>query len=139
MTAALIAGCAYFASVFAVGFVLGAVRVLLLSPHLGETASVALELPIILGVSWLVCGRLLGWLAVPDRAPARLAMGASAFALLMAAELLVAVLAFGRSVDEHLAAYQTVAAALGLAAQLVFAAFPLIRMALAPARGFRSG
>lgn len=46
MTAALSAGIAYFAMAFPLGFVLGAVRVLLLARRIGETAAVLLELPI---------------------------------------------------------------------------------------------
>ena len=48
------------------------------------------------------------------------------FGLLMAAELAVSVLTFGRSLGDHLATYHTAAGLLGLAGQLVFAAFPLL-------------
>jgi hypothetical protein len=54
-------------------------------------------------------------------------MGGLAFALLIIAELGVSVLAFARSVTEHVATYREVAAQVGLAAQVAFAAFPLIR------------
>jgi hypothetical protein len=48
---------------------------------------VALELPVILAVAWVACG----WLtrSVPATASARLAMGGLAFALLIAAEILL--------------------------------------------------
>ena len=45
----------------------------------------------------------------------------------MAGELSVSVFAFGRTAVEHLAVYSTLDAQLGLAAQLLFAAFPLIQ------------
>jgi hypothetical protein len=54
-------------------------------------------------------------------------MGAAGFALLMGAEIALSFLAFGRTLAEHLAAYRTPAGTIGLAAQLAFAIFPLIR------------
>ena len=48
----LLAGAAYFAVVFATGFALGVVRVLVTAPRLGETGAVLLEVPIILAASW---------------------------------------------------------------------------------------
>ena len=127
MKAALEAGAAYFAIVFAVGFVLGAVRVLVLLPRLGEIGGVLVELPIMLAVSWFVCGWLVGRFSVRAAWGHRLAMGGMAFVLLMIAELGVSILAFDRLVTEHLGAYRSWAPALGLAAQLAFAAFPLLQ------------
>jgi hypothetical protein len=130
-TAALKAGFAYFALVFALGFVLGVLRALVLARHLGETASVLLELPVMLGVSWLACGWALDRFAVPRSWRHRLAMGGVAFALLMLAELGVAMLALDRSPMDHARSYRSWPAGLGLTAQLAFAAFPLLR----PKRG----
>ncbi|MDQ7010342.1 MAG: hypothetical protein Q9M29_00840, partial [Mariprofundaceae bacterium] len=56
---ALQAGIAYFAMVFAAGFMLGIVRVMLLAPNVGETLAVAIELPIMLAVSWISCSMLI--------------------------------------------------------------------------------
>ena len=123
---ALQAGAAYFAVAFVAGFVLGTARALFLAPRVGETIAVAVEVPVILLVSWLACGRLLARYGV-ESAGARMAMGMTAFILLMAAELGLSIIGFGRSLTDHLAAYRQPAAALGLAAQIVFAALPLIR------------
>jgi hypothetical protein len=48
MTRALAAAALYFAIVFAVGFILGPVRVLLLEPMVGNTFAVVIEAPFLL-------------------------------------------------------------------------------------------
>lgn len=69
--------------VFAVAFALGALRVTLVAPQTGALAAVALELPLVLALSWAVAGRVLRrWPQAP-----RAAFGALAFALLMLLEL----------------------------------------------------
>lgn len=54
-------------------------------------------------------------------------MGAIAFALLMAAELAMSVLLFGRNPTDFVAGYQTMPGAIGLAAQVAFGLAPLLR------------
>lgn len=127
MRDALKAGTAYSAIMFAIGFALGTVRVLLLEPRLGPLAAVTMEVPVMLALSWVVCDRLRRrWL--PDAPLAdRAVMGASAFTLLMAAETALGIGLFGRTFGQQLASYGTGAGALGLAAQLAFAAFPVIQ------------
>lgn len=125
MRAALKAGLAYFAIVFSVGALLGTLRVLVLAPRSGELLAVAIELPVMLAVSWVACRRLVARFSVPGRPAPRAAMGGLAFGLLMGAEIGVSVLGFGRTVAEHLEAYRSAAALMGLAGQIAFALFPL--------------
>lgn len=125
MTAAIKAGLAYFAIVFALGFALGALRVLVVAPLLGKLGAVLVELPLMLAASALACLFLVRRLAVPPAAAPRLVMGGLAFALLMLGEVAVSALGFGRTLAEHLATYRAAEAQLGLAAQLVFALLPL--------------
>ncbi|WP_414474356.1 hypothetical protein [Microvirga sp. M2] len=127
MRRAIKAGVAYFGVVFGLGFLLGAVRILALVPWFGPVGAVAVEIPVMLGASWLACGWAVRLFAVPSAWQDRLAMGAIAFGCLMVAELTVSMIAFGRSMAEHLAIYREIDALIGLAAQLVFAGFPLIR------------
>jgi len=124
----LAAGLVYFATVFALGFALGTLRVMVLIPGFGESAAVALELPVMLAASWLLCRWCLRGFAVPPRLDDRALMGAVAFGLLMLAELALGMLLFGRTLGEHLATYRTFAGAAGLAAQLLFAAFPVLQL-----------
>jgi hypothetical protein len=127
MATAIRAGVIYALIVFLIGFIFGTVRVLLLAPHLGATVAVSLEAPIMLIASWFVSRRCLDWLDVPGTVEAGSVMGAVAFAMLISAEFCLAVLAFGRSATEHLASYASVAGAIGLAGQILFATFPVVQ------------
>jgi hypothetical protein len=121
------AGSLYAIIVFLIGFILGTIRVLLLVPRLGETTAVSIEAPIMLAASWLVCGWCLDRLDVAATIPARSLLGLVAFLVLMLAEVgLGAVL--GRSLADQLANYGSPAGAIGLAAQVIFATFPVIQI-----------
>jgi hypothetical protein len=124
-------GSAYFALVFAAGFLLGALRVLVLAPRLGEGAAVLVELPAMLAFSWIACARVVRWRDVARDAGQRLGMGGIAFALLMAGEAALAVLGFGRTLPEHVAGYLAPERATGLGAQIAFALIPLVQAQLA--------
>lgn len=123
----ILAGGVYFVVIFAAGFMLGAVRELFLMPLLGKSLAVVFELPIILGLAWLVCRWLIERLDVPETTVCRLLMGGTAFVLLMIAEFGVSALVFGRNPLQHILAYSEPVELLGLAGQLLFAAFPLLQ------------
>jgi len=127
MLTALKAGLVYFAIVFAAGFALGAVRVLYVIPHIGETGAVLIELPLMLVLSWWVCGAVLRRYAVPQHMGHRALMGLVSFVLLMGAEFALAVLAFGRDPAAFLDALATPNGAIGLVGQIAFAMIPLMR------------
>lgn len=116
------AATAYWALVFAAGFVLGTVRTLWLAPAVGPLAAVAIELPIMLVLSWLAARMVLRrW--PPVSQGAALATGALAFALLLGAELALA-LALGGTARGWLASLASAPGLLGLAGQAAFALLP---------------
>ena len=119
------AGSLYFAIVFAAAFAMGIVRTLVLAPRIGPFLAVAIEVPIILALSWVVAGRVLRRIPLTGT-DARLAMGAIAFALLMVAELALT-LALGGTPAGFIAAMGTAAGALGLAGQVAFGMIPVFR------------
>jgi hypothetical protein len=127
MDAAVKAGSAYFGAVFVIGFMLGTFRVLVLVPRIGEIASVLLETPLILAVSWLVSGWATERFCVSSTVSRRLLMGVVAFALLMLAEIAVSIFAFGRSIEDHLTGYRSWPGLIGLIAQIAFAFIPLVQ------------
>ena len=121
-------GFLYFLILFAVGFVLGALRVLVTAPLMNENLATMLELPVILTISWVVCAWLVRYFHIPAILHTRIIMGGLALALLLAAETLLGVIGFGLSIHEQVARYQQTAPMLGLMAQILFALFPAIQL-----------
>lgn len=128
MKAALNAGLVYGATVFALGFLLGTLRELLLAPLIGRDAVVLIEGPLILLAAWFLAWWLIRGHAVAAEAGARLLMGAVAFALLMAGEAAVSVFGFDRSLAMQLQTYATAQGMLELMPQIAFALFPLLHL-----------
>jgi hypothetical protein len=109
---------------FGIGFLLAIPRELWLKPSLGEMGAVMIELPIILGLAWILARLLMrgttsAWLNLP-----RLAMGAGALACLLLAELLLSVLALGQTWAQAFASFITPKGLAGLAAQALACSFP---------------
>ncbi|GAA0758821.1 hypothetical protein FHS52_000722 [Erythromicrobium ramosum] len=117
----------YWAIVFALGFVLGTVRVLWVIPMVGLMPATLLELPIILTASWLASGWILRRFAIATRREA-LTLGLLAFAILMAAECALAGVLSGQTPAQWLAGLRQPHALLGLAGQVAFALMPWWRV-----------
>lgn len=117
-------GALYFALIFALGFVLGTVRVLWLAPMAGETLAVLAEQPIMLTASWFVAR----WLVTRHRLGAmrdRALMGVVALLLLFTVEPLLAVLLFDQTPQAWLTGVVTMPGPIGLAGQILFGLIPL--------------
>ena len=121
------AAIAYWAIVFALGFVLGTLRVLWLAPLVGLVPATLIELPVMLGASWWTSGWSVQHFGIEGGGEA-LAMGALAFALLMAAECALAVVLAGQTPGQWLTELQAQHALLGLAGQVAFALMPWLRV-----------
>lgn len=108
---------------------LGAGRVTLLEPALGPLASVALEIPIMLAVSWFAARWVLRWFGPTWAVGQAVALGALAWLMLQAAELAIAPMVLAGN-DGWWQAYvdklASPAGLVGVAAQLAFAAAPAI-------------
>lgn len=128
MASALQAGVYYFACVFAVGFLLGIVRALLVAPRTGELMAVVVELPLILACAWFISRWLITRSRVPAEIGSRMVMGLAALILLLAAEVVLSVLAFDNSLNQYLDSLRTAQGLTGLAGQLVFGFIPLLQL-----------
>jgi hypothetical protein len=101
----------YVLPVFAAAFIFGALRVMLIAPAIGAFAAVALEVPPVLALSWLVAGRVLRrW---PMQRGAALGVGAIAFLILILAEVALAWLLSGQTPAAYAATFLTPPGALG--------------------------
>ena len=134
MTRSLTAGAVYFATVFALGFALGTVRLLLLESRVGLWAATLIELPFMLAASWLLCRWVVERWQISPALGARLHVGAVAFGLLMAAEILIGLTLLDREMPYQIEAMTSGPGALGLAAQLLYASFPVLQMRPEPKR-----
>jgi hypothetical protein len=123
---AALAGLADFMIVFAAGFLLGAVRVFWVMPRTGALTAVALELPVMLVVSWVAAAALIRWFRVTPKATDRLMMGGVGFLLLLVVETALGLFGFGRTFQDQLAAWRSASDLLGLAGQVAFALFPML-------------
>jgi hypothetical protein len=121
------AAAAYFAAIFALGFLLGTLRVMVTAPAIGEVWATVLELPVMLAASWFMCAWAIQRFEVPSSAGPRAGMGLLALLLLLTAETVLGVAGFGRTLDQQFSEYQKLGPALGLVAQIAFAAFPLVQ------------
>jgi hypothetical protein len=120
------AGLAYFALVFGAGFVLGAVRVSFLVPRFGERISELSEMPLMFAVIVIAARFVMRRCSGPIPIAARLGIGLLALALLLAAELLLAVALQDRSLADYLASRDPVSGGVYLAMLAVFALMPAV-------------
>ncbi|WP_390586987.1 hypothetical protein [Erythrobacter sp. MTPC3] len=81
----------YWAVIFSLGFILGTARTVWGGDAVGESTFILIEIPIILAASWIAARRVMRRMKI-DNACSALAMGALAFALLMASEMALAAL-----------------------------------------------
>ena len=120
----LTAALAYAGLVFGAGFLLGTVRVLLVVPRLGVRSAELLEMPlmalVIVGAARLVVRRF----QLPQGLAVRLPVGATALALMVGFEFLVAVGLQGRTVVQVISDRDPVSGPVYLALLLLFALMP---------------
>ena len=118
------AGSAYFALVFGAGFMLGAIRVPLLVPRLGERMAELLEMPLTCIVIWWSARFVIRRYALPAALLPRLGAGLLALLLLVGAELLLTVALQERSVGEYLESRDPISGSVYLAMLVLFTAMP---------------
>ena len=129
---AILAGSMASALVMVAGTILGTARVLLVAPRLGDTAATILELSVIRGAGWFTCGVSAGGYDVGNDPRLRLMIGGAALAVLVALEALLAFVVAGTSPASFLGGYRETAARIGLAAQVLYATFPVLQAKLRP-------
>lgn len=125
MSAPLRAGLVYGAAMFAVGMLLGPIRVLVLEPLLLPALAVAAEAVPMLAAMLLLAPPIARAQRVSPEALPRLAMGLFALGPVLTAEIVLA-LGLGRF-GEWIAAFATPAGLIGLALLAALVLVPLLR------------
>ncbi|MGB7413922.1 MAG: hypothetical protein WA902_06915 [Thermosynechococcaceae cyanobacterium] len=118
---------------FAVGFVLGPIRLLWGVPHFGTRVSELLEMPLMLVAIILAARWVVQRLTIPARRWVRLGMGMTALSLLLSAEMGLVLWLRGISIQEYLTSRDPVSGSVYLLLLGVFAAMPLLISARADA------
>lgn len=120
------AGAAYFALVFGAGFVLGALRILLLVPRIGTRAAELVETPVMIAISWFAARWVVRRIAVPSATRPRLGMGLVALALMLVAEFSLVLRLRGLTLEEYFATRDPVSGAAYYSALVLLVLMPLI-------------
>jgi MFS family permease len=121
----------YFIVVFAVGFVLGPIRVLWLVPRLGERAAELIEAPFML-LTILLAARWAVRHLASSGSGTRLAAGTLALALVLVAEFSIVLVVRRVTIVEYFAGRDPVSGVVYLLMLLVFAVMPMFVGATAP-------
>lgn len=125
MKRALTAASAFFLALFALGFVLGTIRVLVIAPRFGQLAATFAEVPVMLTAAFLACRWSVQHWQVPRTGAVRWAMVLWFLGLLFAFETLLGAALFGRTMADQWAVLATPAGLLGLSAQIIAALLPV--------------
>ncbi|MCU0819156.1 MAG: hypothetical protein MUF11_07585 [Beijerinckiaceae bacterium] len=118
-------GAGLFGLVFAAGFALGAIRVVLLQPYLGAGPSRLLELPLMVLISFLAARQVMRRAGAMERIDA-LTIGLIAFFLLLLAEMLLGRWLFRLPYSAILTDALTPIGFLNLLAQSLLIVFPAL-------------
>jgi hypothetical protein len=123
-TQVIVAGLTYFALVFGIGFLLGMIRVPLLVPRLGLRYAELLEMPLMALAVWWAARWVVRRFALAPIAWIRICVGLFALALLLAAELGLALLLQDQTLSAYIASRDPVSGSVYLLLLVVFAAMP---------------
>ena len=125
MTRIISGGLAYFALVFGAGFVFGVLRVSFLVPRFGERLAELAEMPLMFLVIVVSAICVTRRFAIPLSTSASFGMGILSLALLLAAELIMAVSLQNRSLADYIASRDPASGTVYLAMLVLFAAMPI--------------
>jgi hypothetical protein len=120
------ASCSYFALVFGAGFILGAVRIPFVVPRLGVRTAELLEMPLMFVVVVVSARFVVKRFDLLRSSRGCLWVGLSALALLLGAEVTLAVAIQGRSLARYIEGRDPVSGSVYIAMLCLFAAMPLV-------------
>ena len=116
----------YFALTFSAGFVLGPLRILFLVPRVGARTADLIEMPVMIGITWLAARWVTRTFSVPPERGPRLSMGVMAGTLLLLTEFTLVLRLRGLTLEEYFATRDPVSGAAYYAAVLLLMLMPLL-------------
>ena len=125
MKNALIAGMTYFLVLFALGFVLGTIRVMFVAPRFGDLLATFAEVPVMLVAGYFASRFAIRRWNVSNTPAIRWVMVSWFLILLLLFETSLGALLFDRTVSMQLSVLITPAGLVGLSAQVIAALLPL--------------
>jgi hypothetical protein len=125
MRVSLVAGFFYFLIAGSAGVCFGILREMFVTPVLGRSLAVFVELPFMLLICWFGCRLLVRLLKVPEAYLPRFAMGAVAFGGLIGMELALQWALELATINTVTPAMWTLGDYFGLAGQVAYGLFPL--------------
>jgi riboflavin synthase len=125
MKRAIFPATVYFLALFALGFVLGTIRMIIVAPRIGVLAATFAEVPVMLAAAYFASRWTIRRWHVPHNSTIRWAMVLWFLMLLFLFETVLGALLFGRTMAEQWAALATPAGLLGLSAQTIAALLPV--------------
>jgi hypothetical protein len=128
----------YASLMFLIGFVLGSVRQLLVVPNTGLLMALKIETPIMIIASALAAAFLMRWHGAKENLAGRLFIGFFGLILLLIAENILALLAYGSSAFSYWGGLAPEAQILNFAGLIAFALMPIL-VGLFPARKYQHG
>ena len=116
----------YFALTFSAGFVLGPLRILFLVPRVGARTAELIEMPVMIGITWLAARWVTRTFSVPPERGPRLSMGVMTGTLLLLTEFTFVLPLRGLTLEEYLATRDPVSGGAYYAAVLLLMLMPLL-------------
>lgn len=125
----VVAGMAYGTALFCIGFVLGTIRTLLITPSLGREGAVLIELPFMAFAAWFLARFFVKRWSIQPKWRDRFVVGLAALFVGMGLELALGVTLQQQSLGDVVAFMLVQENRLGLLGQLIVFAFTLIQLA----------
>ena len=116
----------YFALVFGLGFLLGAIRVPFIVPRLGRRKAELLEMPFMLVGIILAARFLVKQFVLPNTIFAYLSVGMLALSLLIMAEGLLVICLQKQTIRQYIASRDSISGSAYLVLLIIFALMPLM-------------
>jgi|JI8StandDraft_1071087.scaffolds.fasta_scaffold132459_2 hypothetical protein len=117
----------YFLIIFLVGFIFGTIRTLFVTPNIGALFAVLLEVPFLLGISWILSLKIIQKFPFPNTLFSLLQIGGVSFLFLILTEVYFSLCLFGLTWPDYISNLTTPAGIVGFLAQVVFGLIPAIR------------